>query len=106
MRLRPSPRPGVHFMETRRSFNHKMLGSLLAYGLLETLYERHLFADEVKPIIDRWMIELADLCKDVKDQKIKDIDFQSKLEELYKKVDLPQLLKLVDLDKVAKDVKY
>jgi hypothetical protein len=83
-----------------------MLGSLLAYGLLETLYERHLFADEVKPIIDRWMIELADLCKDVKDQKIKDIDFQSKLEDLYKKVDLPELLKLVDLDKVAKDVKY
>ncbi len=93
-------------METRRSFNHKMLGSLLAYGLLETLYERRLFGDEVKPILDRWMIELAELCKDVKGQKIKDIDFQSKLEDLYKKVDLPQLLKFVDLDKVAKDVKY
>ncbi len=93
-------------MESRRSFNAKMLGSLLAYGLIETLHTRNLFADEIKPVIDKWMVELADLCKDVKDQKIKDIDFQAKLEELYKKVDLPDLLKLVELDRVEKNVKY
>jgi hypothetical protein len=93
-------------METRRAFNGKMLGSLLAYGLLETLFDRNLFADEIKPVINKWMIELGDLCKDVKDQKIKDVDFQTKLEDLYKKVDLPELLKLVDMDKVAKDVKF
>jgi hypothetical protein len=93
-------------MESRRSFNGKMLGSLLAFGLIETLYNRNLFADEIKPVIDKWMVELADLCKGVKEQKIKDIDFQAKLEDLYKKVDLTELVKLVDLDRVEKSVKY
>jgi hypothetical protein len=83
-----------------------MLGSLTAFGLIETLFQRDLFADEIKPVINKWMADLAALCQDVKDQKIKDVDFQGKLEELYKKVDLAELVKLIDLDRMAKDVKY
>jgi hypothetical protein len=93
-------------METRRSFNGKMFGSLLAFGLIETLYNRNLLADEIKPVINKWMVDLAELCKDVKEQRIKDIDFQAKLEDLYKKVDLLELVKLVDLDRMEKNVKY
>ena len=93
-------------LDTRRSFNAKMLGSLLAYGLIETLHSRRLFADSVKPVIDQWMSDLQTLCQDVKGQKIKDTDFQAKLEALYKKVDLAELVKLVDLDRLARDTKY
>jgi len=93
-------------METRRSFNAKMLSSLMAYGLIETLHSRGLFADEIKPVIHQWMNELHTLCKDVKERKIKDIEFQAKLEELYRHVDLPELCKLLDLDRVAQTVKY
>src|SRR5262249_51560168 len=46
------------------------------------------------------------LCKDVKERKIKDAEFQAKLEELYRHVDLPELCKLLDLDRVAQTVKY
>ena len=42
-------------LDTRRSFNGKLLGSLMTFGLLETLYARDLFADPVKPVIDRWV---------------------------------------------------
>src|SRR5205085_763971 len=90
---------------TRRSFNQKMLGTLMAYGLIETLFTRDLFADAVKPIIHQWMKELSDLTKDVKDGKIKDLDFQAKLEALYKRVDLPELLRLLDMDRVARSVR-
>ena len=38
-------------LESRRSFNAKLLGSLMAYGLIETLFQRDLFADAVKPVI-------------------------------------------------------
>ena len=38
--------------ETRRDFNRKMLGSLMTFGLLETLYTQNLFADAVKPVVD------------------------------------------------------
>ena len=93
-------------LSTRRTFNTQLLGSLMTYGLIETLFQRDLFADEVKPVINKWLIDLHELSQDVKNRKIKDIEFQAKLEELYKKVDLAELVKLVDLDRVAKDVKY
>jgi hypothetical protein len=93
-------------LETRRSFNRKLLGSLMAYGLIETAFGRNLFADAVKPVVQKWLIDLHDLSKDLKDQKIKDIDFQAKLEDLYKHVDLAELIACMDLDKAVKDVKY
>ncbi len=93
-------------LETRRAFNQKLLGSLTAFGLIETLFARDLFAEEVKPVIHKWMVELNELSNDLKGQKLKDVDFQTKLEDLYKRVDLPELLKLVDLTRVEKNVKY
>ena len=50
--------------ETRRSFNGKLLGSLMAYGLIETLFDRDLFADAVKPVISKWLVDLHELSKD------------------------------------------
>jgi hypothetical protein len=93
-------------LETRRSFNRKLLGSLMTFGLVETLFSRDLFADSVKPVIQKWMVELHELCQDVKDQKIKDIDWQAKVESLSQRVDLTDLVQLLDLDRVAQSVKY
>src|SRR5208282_4255845 len=87
--------------ESRRSFNAKMLGSLMAYGLIDTLFSHNLFAESVKPVLQKWMLDLHELTRDVKEHKIKDIDFQTKLEELYKRVDLQELVSLLDLDRVA-----
>jgi hypothetical protein len=92
--------------ESRRSFNRKLLGSLMAFGLVETLYVHDLFADAVKPVLHKWVLDLQDLARDLKDHKLKDVDFQAKLEDLYRHVDLPELLKLVDLDRLARTVKY
>src|SRR5437667_11139937 len=89
-------------LESRRSFNASLLGSLAAYGLIETVFRRDAFADGVKPVIHAWMRDLASLTKDLKaDRKLKDTEFQARLEELYKRVNLPEVLKLLDLDKLA-----
>jgi hypothetical protein len=90
--------------ETRRSFNGKLLGSLLAYGLIDTLFQRDLFADSVKPIVHQWMRDLHALGHDLKGRKLSDLEFQSKLEELYKRVDLPELIGLLDLDRLTRGV--
>jgi hypothetical protein len=92
--------------ETRREFTQDLLGSLMAFGLIETLFARDLFSQTVKPIIQKWMVELHELSRDLKEQKLKDIDFQAKLEALYQRVDLPELLRLVNLDEVSQKVKY
>jgi hypothetical protein len=93
-------------MTSRRTFTKQMLGSLTAYGLIETLFQQELFADSVKPLVREWMKDLHSLCQDLKTQKVKDIDFQAKLEELYRKVNLNDLVQLVDLDRVEKATKF
>ena len=92
-------------LDTRRQFHQKLLGSLMAYGLIEGLFARNLFADKVKPIIDQWMVELNELSRDLKQRKLKDVEFQAKMEELYRRVDLPELMKLVQFDKVEASTK-
>jgi hypothetical protein len=93
-------------LTTRRTFHHQLLGSLMTYGLIETLFHRDLFADSIKPIIQKWMVDLNELCRELKDHKLKDIDFQAKLEELYRKVELKELLALLELDRISQKVKY
>ena len=66
---------------------------------------RDLFADDVKPDVGKWFRDLNALGADLKGQKLKDVEFQAKMEELYKKVDLPTLLQFVDLDKIAERTK-
>jgi hypothetical protein len=83
-----------------------MLGSLTAFGLIEMLYQHNLFADAVKPVIHRWVVSLHELCNDLKGQKLKDVDFQKKLEDLYGHVKLNDLVRLVELDRLTKNLKY
>jgi hypothetical protein len=93
-------------LETRREFNAKLLGSLMTFGLLETLFTRDLLGDPIKPVIRDWVRELNELGQDLKNQKLKDVDFQTKLESLYRRVDLPELLRFVELDRLSQTVKY
>jgi hypothetical protein len=90
---------------TRRAFHGRLLGSLVTYGLIETLFCRDLLADSVKPVIRKWLAELYELSRSVKEQKIKDTDFQSKLEDLYRRVDLAELCGLLELDRLGQTAK-
>ncbi|MBI3468332.1 MAG: hypothetical protein HY000_35465 [Planctomycetes bacterium] len=91
---------------SRRAFTQETLGSLLTFSLLETLFERDLFADEIKPITIKWLDSVNQLGMDVKDQKIKQVEWQKKIEELFAKVDLPDLLELIDFDRLTKDLQF
>ncbi|HEV8058529.1 MAG TPA: hypothetical protein VGP68_01570 [Gemmataceae bacterium] len=91
---------------TRRQFSSQMLGSLVAYSLIETLFQGDLFADGVRPVIQQWMVDLNALGQDLKGHKLTDLEFQAKMEELYRKVNLPELLKLVQFDRLEKAAKF
>jgi hypothetical protein len=85
----------------RRDFT----GTVLTYGLIQMLWARDLFAADVKPIVAQWFKDLNALGQDLKGQKLKDTEFQAKMEELYKKVDLAELVSFIELDKIAEKVK-
>ncbi|VTT99227.1 Uncharacterized protein OS=Singulisphaera acidiphila (strain ATCC BAA-1392 / DSM 18658 / VKM B-2454 / MOB10) GN=Sinac_3204 PE=4 SV=1 [Gemmataceae bacterium] len=89
-------------MQSRREFHSRLLGSAVTFGLVEFLHTRNLFADAVKPTIDKWFLELTELSKDLKGRKLTDLEFQTRMEDLYKRVDLKALCALVKLDEVEK----
>jgi hypothetical protein len=90
----------------RREFCQQTLGSLLTFSLLETLIGGDAVADEIKPVTARWLADLDQLGRDVRGQKLKQVDWQKKVEELLAKVDVPELLKFIDFEKLQKSVKF
>jgi hypothetical protein len=92
-------------MQTRREFHAKLIGSAITFGLIEMLWSRDLLADPAKPTIQKWLGELVEITKDLKGQKLTDLQFQSKMEDLYKRVNLEELCSLIKLDDVEKTKK-
>ena len=90
---------------SRREFQQQTLGSLLTWSLLETLFLGDAFAEEVKPIAAKWLAELNSLSLDLKGKKLDPLQWQKQVEQLFSKVDLPEMLKFIDFEKLTKDVK-
>ena len=90
---------------TRREFTSSLLGSVMAFGLVELLWSRDLFADAVKPTVEAWLKELVEMTRDLRGRKLTDLEFQAKMEDLYKRVDLKALVGLVKLDEIEKRTK-
>lgn len=93
-------------LQTRREFGTQMLGSLVAYSLIETLFHGDMFADGIRPVINQWIIDLNTLGQDLKGHKLTDLEFQAKMEELYRKVNLPDLLALVQFERLEKSTRF
>jgi len=95
----------VESLLSRRTFTQQALGSLLTYSLLETLASRDAVADEVRPLMAKWLVDLHQLGRDVKGRKLKQTEWQTKVEELYAKVDVKDVLRLIDFERLTKNVK-
>ena len=91
---------------SRRQFTQATLGSLLTYSLLETLMTRDVFAKDMKLLAGNWMKDLNDLSEAVKGQKLKQTDWQTKVDELFAKVDLADALKFIDFEKLTANIKF
>lgn len=91
---------------TRRQFGARSLGSLLTYSLLETLFQRDAFANEIKPLAAAWLKELHELGSDVQGKKLTQVAWQAQTERLFDQVNLPDLLKFIDFGKLAADFRF
>ena len=89
----------------RRSFQQQALGSLLTWSLLETLFSGDAFAEQVKPMAAKWLAELNAMSLDLKGKKLDPIQWQEQVEQLFGKINLPELLQFIDFEKLTADVK-
>ena len=92
--------PGT--LESRREFGGRMLRSLIAFGTVEALWSRGLLADSHGAVVGKWFGELATLSHDLKGRKLTDLEFQSRMEGLYRQVDLSELIQAVKLEDLEK----
>jgi hypothetical protein len=90
----------------RRDFGRQTLGSLLTFSLLETVLQSNALAEGVKPIASKWLADLHQLSGDLKGAKLKQVDWQKKVESLFAEVDLPEFLSFVDFDKLIHEIKF
>ncbi len=91
---------------SRRVFNQGTLGSLLTFSLLESLFAGDAFAAKIKPVAANWLASLNQTSQELKGKKLSQLQWQGKVEELFKEVDLPDLLKFVDFDKLTANLKF
>lgn len=87
---------------TRREMLTDAMSALVTYSLLETLMGSSAFADAVKPTTVRWLADVDALGRDVKGQSISQTEWQKKVEALFATVDLPDLLRMIDFEKLSK----
>jgi hypothetical protein len=93
-------------LQSRRGFHGKALSSLLTFSFLETLCRHDLFADEIRPNAIRWLADVNQLGQDLKGEKLEQTAWQKKVEELMAQVNLPDLLKLIDFDRLTANVSF
>ena len=91
---------------SRRQFAAQTLGSLLSYSLLETVFRSDALAADVRPIAAEWVAELDRLGRDVRDQTLRQIEWQQQVERLYSKVNLPDLLRFIDFERLTRDLQH
>lgn len=89
---------------SRRAFTQGTLGSLLTYSLFDTLFSRQAFSAEVQPIAAKWLAAVDEASRDLRGKPLEQIAWQQQVEALLSKVDLPELLKFIDFDKLTADV--
>ena len=87
---------------SRRTFTRNMLGSLLTFSLVKSLYQADALANPVTPIVRKWLIEMEQITQGLKQRKVRPIEWQQQIESLLSRVELKDLLSAIDYDRLAK----
>ena len=87
---------------SRRTFTRDMLGSVLTFSLVKNLCQSDLLASPVKPVARKWLVEMEQVTKGMRDGKVKPIQWQQQIESLLSHVEMKDLLAAIDYDRLAK----
>lgn len=91
---------------SRRIFTENMIGSLFTLTLVESLCKSEVLAKPIDRIANKWLIELEAISKDLISSKIQPIEWQRNIENILAQIELSDLLKAIDYQKLAKSVKF
>ena len=87
---------------SRRQFIQNTLGSVLTFSLVSSLCGAQTLKGSVKAMAQRWVLEMEEVTAAMRNGKITQAKWQTQIESLLGKVDLKDLLKAIDYDRLAK----
>lgn len=90
---------------SRRNFNTSLLSSLFTLSLVETLCGNELFAKPIHAVAKDWLIEVEEASRALKQQKLAQSEWQSKIAEIFARVEPNDLLRAIDFDRLRKKLK-
>ena len=90
----------------RRGFAKSLTSSIASYALVRTLFLTDAFADAIKPVTDHWLRDLHDMSMDLRQGQITPVQWQSKVDELFDRVELEYLLRRIDFEKLARGFEF
>ena len=64
------------------------------------------FADGVRPRTVKWLADVNELGRQVRGQKLPQVAWQEQIEKLFSQVNLPELLELIDFDRLTRESRW
>jgi len=86
---------------SRRRFVEDLLALIPAYAALGFLFEHDLFAAQTRPAAYRWLLDVQEASRSLSGGRLRPAQWQAALETLFGGVTLPEMLRLVDFDRLA-----
>ena len=90
----------------RREFNKELLNTVVNFALIDTLFMYNAFGNNIKPIVNHWAIRLNEYCSDLRIESITTYEWQKLISELYREIDLNEILKFIDFDNIIKGFQH
>lgn len=92
--------------QSRREFLKTGFNAVVAYALFDALFSRDAFAREIKPLTLKWARELNGLGLDLRRRSLTLVQWQEHVEKLLERIELKELLQLIDFDKLTTDFQF
>jgi len=90
----------------RRDFLHAFLAPLSSYALVRTLTVHDAFGRAVRPLTDRWVQDLDAMSRDLKTGTITPGLWQDRIQALFDRVPLEDLLAGIDFERLVQGFEY
>jgi hypothetical protein len=89
----------------RRNFNTGLLSSLFTFSLVETLCGNELLAKPILVVAKDWLVEVEEASQAMRKRTIAQSEWQSKITEIFARVEPKDLLRAIDFDRLRKRLK-
>lgn len=90
----------------RREFTKGILEIVTSFALMDSIFAFNAIGAKIKPITDHWAVSLHEYCSDLKKESITALQWQQKIEKLYEKVSLDDILRSIDYENLIKGFTY